>query len=268
MIGNASAAPSPGRLQGRTVLLTGASRGIGRAIALRFAAEGAALCLVARGADGLEQVRAEVAALGAPAAVHAADLARREQVQAAFDAAIAAFGRVDVLVNNAGIYHAAPLVDTTPEDFDRVLQVNVCAAFHLMQLALRHMLARGSGKVLNIASTAGKWGSMNQSAYNASKHALVGLTRCAALEAAARGVQVNAICPGFVQTDMLDEFRAHAAILGVPFEQVLQAGVARVPQRRFLQPEEVANLALYLASAESDGMTGQSLLLDGGMLMV
>ena len=187
---------------------------------------------------------------------------------AAFDAALAAFGRVDVLVNNAGIYHAAPLVDTTPEDFDRVLQVNVYGAFHLMQLALRHMQARGSGKVVNIASTAGKWGSMNQSAYNASKHALVGLTRCAALEAAARGVQVNAICPGFVQTDMLDEFRAHAAILGVPFEQVLQAGLARVPQRRFLQPEEVANLALYLASAESDGMTGQSLLLDGGMLMV
>ncbi|MCW5639455.1 MAG: SDR family oxidoreductase, partial [Rubrivivax sp.] len=186
----------------------------------------------------------------------------------AFDAALAAFGRVDVLVNNAGIYHAAPLVDTTPEDFDRVLQVNVYGAFHLMQLALRHMQARGSGKVVNIASTAGKWGSMNQSAYNASKHALVGLTRCAALEAAARGVQVNAICPGFVQTDMLDEFRAHAAILGVPFEQVLQAGLARVPQRRFLQPEEVANLALYLASAESDGMTGQSLLLDGGMLMV
>ena len=187
---------------------------------------------------------------------------------AAFDAALAAFGRVDVLVNNAGIYHAAPLVDTTPEDFDRVLQVNVYGAFHLMQLALRHMQARGSGKVVNIASTAGKWGSLNQSAYNASKHALVGLTRCAALEAAARGVQVNAICPGFVQTDMLDEFRAHAAILGVPFEQVLQAGLARVPQRRFLQPEEVANLALYLASAESDGMTGQSLLLDGGMLMV
>jgi NAD(P)-dependent dehydrogenase (short-subunit alcohol dehydrogenase family) len=149
-----------------------------------------------------------------------------------------------------------------------VLQVNLYGAFHAMQHVLRHMQGRGRGKVVNIASTAGKWGSMNQSAYNASKHALVGLTRCAALEMAGHGIQVNAICPGFVQTDMLDEFRAHADLLGVPFEQVLQAGLARVPQRRFLQPDEIAQLAVYLASAESDGMTGQSLLLDGGMLMV
>ncbi|NLZ40009.1 MAG: SDR family oxidoreductase, partial [Comamonadaceae bacterium] len=109
---------------------------------------------------------------------------------------------------------------------------------------------------------------MNQAAYNASKHALVGLTRCAALEMAAHGVNVNAICPGFVQTDMFDEFRVHAEILGVPFERVIEGAIARIPLRRALAPEEVAALAVYLGSAESDGMTGQSLLLDGGMLMV
>ena len=147
-------------------------------------------------------------------------------------------------------------------------QVNVYGAFHVMQLVLRHMQPRGRGKVVNIASTAGKWGSMNQSAYNASKHALVGLTRCAALEMGAHGINVNAICPGFVQTDMLDEFRAHADILGVPFDKVLEAGLARVPLKRFLQPREIADLAVYLGAAESDGMTGQTLLLDGGMLMV
>jgi len=166
------------------------------------------------------------------------------------------------------VYRAARLVDYTPEDFDRVMQVNVYGAFHVLQLVLRHMQAQRRGKVVNIASSAGKWGSMNQAAYNASKHALVGLTRCAALEMAAHGVNVNAICPGFVQTDMFDEFRAHADILGVPFEKVIEGALARVPLRRALAPEEVAALAVYLGSAESDGMTGQSLLLDGGMLMV
>ena len=130
------------------------------------------------------------------------------------------------------------------------------------------MQPRGRGKVVNIASTAGKWGSMNQSAYNASKHAVVGLTRCAALEMGAHGINVNAICPGFVQTDMLEAFRAHGDILGVPFEKVMEAGLARVPLKRFLQPREIADLAVYLGSAEADGMTGQTLLLDGGMLMV
>jgi meso-butanediol dehydrogenase/(S,S)-butanediol dehydrogenase/diacetyl reductase len=184
------------------------------------------------------------------------------------DAALAAFGDIDILVNNAGVYKAARLVDYSAEDFDRIMQVNVYGAFHVMQLVLRHMQARQRGKVVNIASTAGKWGSMNQSAYNASKHALVGLTRCAALEMGAHGINVNAICPGFVQTDMLESFRAHADILGVPFEKVMEGGLSRVPLRRLLQPREIADLAVYLAAAESDGMTGQTLLLDGGMLMV
>ena len=258
----------PGRLAGRKALITGASRGIGRAIALVYAREGAELFLTATRADALAAVRDECAALGAGVTLHCADVAQRPQVEGLVAAALAALGGIDILVNNAGVYRAARLVDYEPEDFDRVMQVNVYGAFHVLQLVLRHMQTQRRGEVINIASSAGKWGSMNQAAYNASKHALVGLTRCAALEMAAYGVNVNAICPGFVQTDMLDEFRAHAAILGVPFEQVLQAGLARVPQRRFLQPEEVANLALYLASAESDGMTGQSLLLDGGMLMV
>ena len=108
---------------------------------------------------------------------------------------------------------------------------------------------------------------LNQSAYSASKHALVGLTRCAGLEMGPFGVNVNAICPGFVETDMLEAFRAHGDILGVPFEMVKEAAVARVPLRRFLKPEEIAHLAVYLGSSESDGMTGQSILLDGGMVV-
>ena len=260
--------PRPGRLGGRTALVTGASRGIGRAIALRYAEEGADLFLAATNASALQETQAQAEALGAHVAWQCTDVSQREQVQALVDAALARFGAIDILVNNAGVYKAGRLVDLTPEDFDRVQQVNVYGAFHVMQLVLRHMQPRGRGKVVNIASTAGKWGSMNQSAYNASKHALVGLTRCAALEMGAHGINVNAICPGFVQTDMLDEFRAHADILGVPFEKVLEAGLARVPLKRFLQPREIADLAVYLGAAESDGMTGQTLLLDGGMLMV
>ncbi|MBK9363615.1 MAG: SDR family oxidoreductase [Rubrivivax sp.] len=260
--------PRPGRLAGRHALITGASRGIGRAIALAYAAEGAELVLVATKREALEQTQALAHGAGAKAHVQVCDVSDRAAVQAMVDAAIAAMGQVDVLVNNAGVYHAARLVDTEPEAFDRVMRVNVYGAFHVLQLVLRHMQQRRAGQVVNIASTAGKWGSMNQSAYNASKHALVGLTRCAALEMGGFGVTVNAICPGFVQTDMLGEFEAHARILGLPFETVLENGRNRVPLKRFLQPEEIASLAVYLGSAESRGMTGQSLLLDGGMVMV
>ncbi len=263
-----STATRPGRLIGRKAFITGASRGIGRAIALRYAEEGAELFLSASGHGPLDETRALAEGLGAKVHTHAADISDRSAVQAMVDAALSACGSIDVLVNNAGVYRAARLVDYTPEDFDRIMQVNVYGAFHVMQLLLRHMQSRGRGKVINIASTAGKWGSMNQSAYNASKHALVGLTRCAALEMGAHGINVNAICPGFVQTDMIEDFRTHAEILGVPFEKVVEAGLARVPLKRFLQPKEIADLAVYLASGESDGMTGQTLLLDGGMLMV
>lgn len=258
----------PGRLAGRKALITGASRGIGRAIALRYAEEGADLFLTATNLALLEETRALAQAQGAQVWLHRADVSELAEVQTMVDAAAQALGTIDILVNNAGVYKAARLVDTTPEDFDRVMKVNVYGAFHVMQAVLRRMQAQKHGKVVNIASSAGKWGSMNQSAYNASKHAVVGLTRCAALEMGPLGVHVNAICPGFVQTDMLEAFRGHADILGVPFDKVMEGALGRVPLRRFLQPQEIGHLAVYLASAESDGMTGQTLLLDGGMLMV
>ena len=262
------ATPRPGRLAGRRVLITGASRGIGQAIALRYADEGADLCLAATTLAGLAETQAQAEARGAQVLPLAVDVADRAQVQALVDTMVATLGGIDVLVNNAGVYHAASLLDTAPEDFDRVMQVNLYGAFHVLQLCLRQMRAQGAGKVVNIASTAGKGGSMNQSAYNASKHALVGLTRCAAVELGPLGICVNAICPGFVETDMLQSFSAHAAITGLSFEQIMANGKARVPLRRFLQPVEIAHLAVYLGSAESDGMTGQSILMDGGMLMI
>ena len=147
------------------------------------------------------------------------------------------------------------------------MNVNVRAVFQLSQLAIRHMQERGGGKIVNIASTAGKWESPNQAVYNISKHAMVGLTRCAALETAAQGININAICPGFVSTGMFDNLQASADELGVPVEQLQQAIVSRVPMGRLVHPEEIGYLAVYLASSESDGMTGQSIPISGGMRM-
>ena len=149
------------------------------------------------------------------------------------------------------------------------MKVNVYGPFNVTQFVLKHMLQRQKGKVINIASTAGKWASLNQSAYNTSKHALVGMTRCVALETATQGINVNAICPGVVETDMVSTFsEEHAKILGVSPEDAMAFVKQRIAMGRWLQPEEIAHLAAYLASSESDGMTGQSILLDAGMLYV
>lgn len=256
-----------GRLEGRRVLVSGASRGIGRAIAEAFAREGARLFLTATTVEGLSETVAAVEAAGAEARAHAADVAEPAQAEGMIDACVEALGGLDALVNNAGVYKAARFTDYTAEDFDRVMKVNAYGVFHAMQAALRHMRGAGGGKIVNIASTAGKHESANQAAYNASKHAVVGLTRCAALEHAKDGVTVNAICPGFVETDMIDQFSTHAEILGVPFDQLRQAMLSRVPMGRMLQPAEIAHLAVYLASAESDGMTGQAITISGGLRM-
>lgn len=256
-----------GRLAGCTALITGASRGIGRAIAEAFAREGADLFLVATKAANLADTQAAVEARGRRAAAHGADVSDPGQIDAMFAAAIEALGRVDIAVNNAGVYKGKPFTDYTAQEFDRVMKVNAHGAFHVMQAAIRHMRGLGRGKIVNIASTAGKWESPNQAAYNASKHAVVGLTRCAALETAAQGITVNAVCPGFVETDMVDQFQEHADRMGISFEELKAAMIARIPMGRILQPEEIAHIAVYLASRESDGMTGQTITISGGMRM-
>lgn len=258
---------APGRLAGRTALVTGASRGIGRAIAEAYAAAGANLFLTATDLARLEETRANLANRSIEVRLHTADISNADDVEALFAAAVAWRGGLDILVNNAGIYIGKPFVNYDLEDLDRVMNVNVRAVFQLSQLAIRHMQERGGGKIVNIASTAGKWESPNQAVYNISKHALVGLTRCSALETAAQGININAICPGFVSTGMFDNLQAAADELGVPVEQLRQAIVSRVPMGRLVHPEEIGYLAVYLASSESDGMTGQSIPISGGMRM-
>jgi len=259
----------PGRLRDTVALITGASRGIGEAIAQAYAREGAIVCLAATNRSKLEAVQTS---LGLPAErtmVIELDVTDRSACFAAVAAVEARFGRLDALVNNAGVYQSKTFLEYEPQDFQRLLDVNLFGVIHLTQAALPAMQARGNGRIVNIASTAGKWGSRNQSAYNVSKHAVVGLTRCVAMETAASGVTVNAICPGFIQTDMVETLKAGYAAIGGPEhgEAVVKAALARVPMGRVLIPSEVAALAVYLGSNESAGMTGQSLLLDGGMLM-
>lgn len=255
------------RLAGQRALITGASRGIGRAIAEAFACEGADLFLTATAVANLAATEASVAARGRRVFAHAADVGDEAAVDAMMTAAADALGGLDIVVNNAGIYAGKPFTDYTTAEFDAVMKVNVYGVFYVLQRAVRHMQAQGRGKIVNIASTAGKWESPNQAAYNASKHAVVGLTRCVALENAAHGITVNAICPGFVETDMVSEFKVHADRAGMDFEDFKRLTLSRVPMGRILQPEEIAHLAVYLASAESDGMTGQTITISGGMRM-
>ena len=259
------------RLEGLTVLVTGASRGIGRGIALAFAREGAKLALVATNKNLLNEVAQECsqASGGLPCSTHLTDVTDRARAFATVAAASNALGAIDVLVNSAGIYRARSFLDYPEQDFRDLLEVNLFGTLHFMQAVLPAMIERRSGSIINIASTAGKWASPGQSAYNVSKHAVVGLTRCVAQEMGVHQIRVNAICPGMIHTDMLtDNFGRTPEAAGKPIDEVLAPVLARVAMKRVLQVDELTGLAVLLASPESRGMTGQSILVDGGMLYV
>jgi len=257
------------RLEGAVAAITGAGRGIGRSIALRFAEQGAAVALAARTGPEIDAVADEVRAAGGRAIAVRCDVCRDEDVARFARLTREAFGEASVLVNNAGIHRVAPFLDATLADFEDTIQVNYIALVRVTRAFLPAMVAARAGRVINVASTAGKYGSRNQSMYNASKHAVVGLTRCLGLETAAHGVRVNAICPGFVDTDMIGEALPRMAqVLGVPQERVLPALMANVPIGRLLAPDEIAHLAVYLASPEADGITGQALTIAGGLILI
>ena len=252
------------KLEKRNALITGGSRGIGRAIAYRFAEEGANLFICARHAGPLEETAAELRQLGGKVVTHVADVSDQKSVQEMAQYALGKLKQIDILVNNAGIYIGHPFLDYSLDEFDQIIKVNLYGVFLVTQAILPRMIERKKGKIINIASSAGKWGSRNQSAYNASKHGVVGLTRCLGLEMATFNINVNAICPADVEkTDM-----------SIPLEGSKEGMLRRkkalsvIPMQRFLQPEEVAHLALYLASDESNGMTAQSIAIGGGYIMV
>lgn len=257
------------RLENLATAITGANRGIGRAIAEAFAAEGASLFLLDRDTGDCAEIVAAAREHGVEGDFRQMDVTRPEEIEAAMAAAEARFGKIDVLVNCAGIFQAYPLLEYPLEEWNRLMEINVTGTLLASQAALRRMVPRGRGKVINLSSIAGKTGGRNRAAYYASKHAVIGLTRCMALEMAEHNIAVNAICPGMVDTELFDGLLADTARVEgeADPEQVRAKLLQQVPLGRMIEPKEVAHLAVYLASPESDTMTGQALTISGGRLM-
>ena len=257
-------------LADKLALITGGGRGIGRAVALAFAREGARIAVVARTADEVARVAEEIERAGGGETLHApCDVADAGDVARVFALVNERFGRgCDILVNNAGIAESAPVVNTDDELWQRHLAINLTGTFYCTRAALPAMLARGWGRVINVASIAGKTGAPYIAAYAASKHGVLGLTRAAALEVATKGVTVNAICPGYVDTDMTARALANIeAKTGRSAADALEAIKRQSPQQRLVTPAEVAALALLLASDEGRGINGQAINVDGGTVL-
>ncbi len=249
---------------GRHVLVTGAGSGIGAAIARRFAQAGEQVTLAGRTRAKLEAVAADCP----NAAVVVMDVREPESIARAVDDAIARFGPVAVLINNAGIAPTAPFEKTTRELLRETMAVNLEGALLLTQAVLPGMREAGFGRIVNIASTAGLKAYRYCAAYAASKHALIGLTRVLALETAGDDITANTVCPGFTRTPLVEQaVQRIVDRTGKAVEDVLEAYTADNPQRRLIEPDEVADLVFYLASAAAKGITGQALVLAGGEVM-
>lgn len=244
------------RLDGRIAIVTGASRGLGRAMAVALAEAGADVALAARSQADLEETARLVAATGRRALAVATDVTVYAQVEALVERTVTELGGLHVVVNNSGIARVAPLAQMSPEDFRAVLEVNLIGAFNGCRAAAAHLIAQKSGKIVNVASMLAQVGLPGYSVYSASKSGITGFTRALAVEWARHSIQVNAIAPGWFVTDM------NAEAFGDP--RVRERLLRDIPARRTGRLDEIGPLVVYLASAASDFMTGQTLFLDGG----
>ncbi len=254
-------------LAGRHALVTGGSRGIGAAIARILLSHGARVTMLARSEKMLGETAQQLIDLGEVGHV-SANVCDSDAVRKAFQEAQRCFDRVDILVNNAGHASAAPFLQTDAELWRQMLAVNLEGTYHCTQVALPGMLAAGWGRVVNIASTAGLTGYAYVSAYCAAKHAVVGLTRALAIEVATKGITVNAVCPGYTDTDMVSESIDNiVAKTGHSAEEVRSELISRNPQKRLVQPEEAANAVAWLCLPGSEAINGQAIAVAGGEVM-
>ena len=245
-------------LDGKTALVTGASRGIGRAIALRLAAEGASVAINYAGNTAkAEETKAAIEAVGGKAALFQADVSDSAQVEPMVAAVTEMFGTIDILVNNAGITRDGLLMRMKEEDFDAVLDTNLKGIFHVTKAVSKLMMKKRAGRIVNMASVVGIMGNAGQTNYAAAKAGVIGFTKSAAREFAARGITVNAVAPGFIATDMT---------AAMP-EKAKEATLAAIPLRRMGEPEDVANAVAFLVSDQASYITGQVVKVDGGMVM-
>jgi 3-oxoacyl-[acyl-carrier protein] reductase len=255
-------------LQEQVAIVTGAGRGIGRATALELARMGADIVAAELDRANAERTATEVRGCGRRSLAVQTDVTSRNALKAMVEQTRAEFGRIDILVNNAGIYRAATTLEVTEEHWDAVMNINAKAVFFATQAVLPTMIEQKRGVIVSLASMAGKIGSRNNLPYNASKAAVISMTKSLAVAHAGDGIRVNCVCPGFVETDMWTAV-AHeqSALLNQSPEEFTRRQARLIPLGRMERPEDVANVIGFLVSSRSDYLTGQALSVDGGLVM-
>lgn len=245
-------------LTGKVAVVTGASRGIGKAVALKLASQGAVVIVNYNGSrEKAEEVQKEIEAKGGKSCIYQCNVSDYEKCETFLKEVIQEYGSLDILVNNAGITRDGLLMKMSEEDFDKVIETNLKGTFNTIRFATRQMLKQRGGRIINLSSVVGVTGNAGQANYAASKAGVIGLTKAAARELASRGITVNAVAPGFIETDM-------TAVLP---EKVKETFVSQIPLGHFGSAENVASAVAYLASEEAGYITGQVLHVDGGMCM-